>query len=165
MDALIILGCLGLVPPIVTLLLRSNGVLVFLSVCLGSVLSTYLADDVGMVISGASRSSALNTMQWSQLGLLVLPVVLTIVLARKKLKGVKLLLGAIAAAAGGGLLALLAVPFLSRTLQDTIRKTDLWHQLDNAQSALLIVGVIVTLLLLFMTRTKPVEDKGKKHKK
>lgn len=165
MNSLVLLGCLALIPPMATLVLRSNGVLVFLSVCLGSVLSTFVADDVGTVISGASKSGALATMQWSQLGLLVIPVALTIILARKKLKGVKLILGVIAAAAGGGLLALLALPLLSRSIQDSVRAAEVWRQLDNSQSAIIIAGALVTVLFLFMTRTKPVEDtKGKKHK-
>ena len=143
---------------------RSHGGLVFLSVCLGSVLATYVAGDASTIISGASRSSALATIQWTQIGLLFTPVVLTLLLARKKLKGLKLILGTFAAAAGGGLLALLLTPYLSQNLQQQIRREVLWHQLDSLQVAIIITGTLVTMLLLFIMRWKPDGDK-KKHKK
>lgn len=138
--------------------------LVFLSVCLGSVLATYVAGDASSVISGASRSSALATMQWTQLGLLATPVVLTTLLSRKKLKGIKLLLGIVAAAAGGGLLALLAVPYLASAQQSSIKATELWRQLYNLETTLIILGSVITILHFFITRWKP-EKEGKKHKK
>ncbi len=160
---LAILAGFVLLPPLATLLLRSNGVLVFLSVCLGSVLATYVAGDASSVISGASRSSVLATMQWTQLGLLVVPVMLTVLLSRKKLKGLKLLLGVLAAAAAGGLLALLAVPYMTATYQTAIKSTELWHELSNLETSLVIAGAAITILHLFMTRWKPESDK-KKHK-
>ncbi len=151
------------VPPLVTVLLRSNGMLVFLSVCMGSVLATYVAGDASSVIYGASRSNVLTTMQWTQLGLLVIPVVLTLFLSRKKVKGLKLFLGVIAAAAAGGLLALLAVPYLSADQQSTIESTELWRELNNLETAAIITGASTTVLYFFMTRWKP--ESEKKHKK
>ena len=109
MDAQIILAGFVIVPAVAVVLLRSNGILVFLSVCLGSVLAAYVAGDASSVISGARRSGALVTMQWTQLGLLVVPVLCTVLLTRKKLKGFKLLLGFVAAIAAGALLALLGM--------------------------------------------------------
>jgi len=159
---LAILASLVLAPPVITLLLRSNGVLVFLSVCLGSVLATYVAGDASSVISGASRSGALVTMQWTQLGLLVVPVLCTVLLTRKKLKGFKLLLGFVAAIAAGALLALLGVQYLSSALQDSIYESTAWHELNNLETAVILTGATITFLYLLMTRWKPEGDK--KHK-
>jgi len=159
---LAILASLVLAPPVITLLLRSNGVLVFLSVCLGSVLATYVAGDASSVISGASRSGALVTMQWTQLGLLVVPVLCTVLLKRKKLKGFKLLLGFVAAIAAGALLALLGVQYLSSALQDSIYESTAWHELNNLETAVILTGATITFLYLLMTRWKPEGDK--KHK-
>ncbi|QQS20092.1 hypothetical protein IPL85_01390 [Candidatus Saccharibacteria bacterium] len=158
-----ILACLVVLPPLATVLLRSNGMLVFLSICMGSMLATYVAGDVTSVIAGASKSNALVTMQWTQLGLLMLPVPLVLYFSRKKLKGLKLFLGAIAAAAGGGLLALIAVPYMSVTQQTAIKSTQLWHELNNLETSFVIAGATITILHLFMTRWKPDGDK-KKHK-
>ena len=159
---LAILASLVLAPPVITLLLRSNGVLVFLSVCLGSVLATYVAGDASSVISGASRSGALVTMQWTQLGLLVVPVLCTVLLTRKKLKVFKLLLGFVAAIAAGALLALLGVQYLSSALQDSIYESTAWHELNNLETAVILTGATITFLYLLMTRWKPEGDK--KHK-
>ncbi|PID31096.1 hypothetical protein CSA80_03105 [Candidatus Saccharibacteria bacterium] len=160
---LVLLAGLVFVPPVATLFLRSNGVLVFLGVCLGSVLAMYVAGDASSVISSANRTSPLATMQWTQLTLLIVPVVLTILLSRKKMRGTNSLLSLAAAMTAGCLLALFAVPYLSAGQQSTIRATELWRQLDNLQTAFVILGAGVTVLYLFVTRWKP--QVHKKHHK
>ena len=161
---LAILAAFVVLPPLATVLLRSNGILVFLSVCMGSVLATYVASDASSVISGASRSSVLTTMQWTQLGLLVAPVPFVLYFSRKKLKGLKLVLGTIAAAAGGALLGILGVPYMTAAQQTAIKSTELWRELNNLETAFVIAGASITILHIFMTRWKPEPDK-KKHKK
>lgn len=161
---LAILAGLVVLPPVVTLLFRSNGVLVFLSVCMGSVLATYIASDASNVISGASRPSVLTTMQWTQLGLLIAPVPFVLFFSRKKLKGLKLFLGTIAAGAGGGLLALLTVPYMTAAQQAVIKSSELWRELNNLEAAFIIAGASIAILHIFITRWKPEADK-KKHKK
>jgi zinc transporter ZupT len=162
MDAHIILAGFVIVPAVAVVLLRSNGILVFLSVCLGSVLAAYVAGDASSVISGASRSGALVTMQWTQLGLLVVPVLCTVLLTRKKLKGFKLLLGFVAAIAAGALLALLGMQYLSSALQESIYESTAWHELNNLETAVILTGATITFLYLLMTRWRPEGDK--KHK-
>lgn len=160
---LALLAGLVLAIPLVALVLRSNGILVFLSVCMGSILATYAAGDMSSVIADASRMSELATLQWTQLFLLGIPIVLTLLLSRKKLKGVKLGLGVLAAGAAGGLLALLMVPYLSISQQAAVRSTELWHELNNLETMFVIAGAALTVLYLFMTRWKP--EGEKKHKK
>ncbi len=163
MDGLIILSCFIVAPALLSFVLRANGAIVFLSVCLGSVLATFVSGDASSIISGASRSGALATMQWTQITLLIAPVIAATVLTRKKLKGLKRIFGAVAALCSGSLLALLIMPYLSQATQRSIEITNLWHELDSLQVGIIICGTSITMLLLYMTRWKPDGDK-KKHK-
>ena len=164
MDAQILVGLLVLVPFLAVLLLHASGVFTFLSLCLGSVLATYVAGDANTVLASARSGGGLATMQWVQLGLLVAPMAVTILLTRKKSKGVKLVLSATLALIAGALLALLATPYFSRALQADVTATELWHQLDSLQTAIILSGTGLVLFNLFSTRWKP-DKEGKKHKK
>ncbi|MCA9327148.1 hypothetical protein KDA14_01335, partial [Candidatus Saccharibacteria bacterium] len=92
MAPLIILAAIALVPFVVTFLFRADGAIVFLSVALGTVLATYVAGDTADVLTAASSGNDLAAMQWLQTALLVLPVVLALLLTRKKTRGFKHLL-------------------------------------------------------------------------
>lgn len=164
MDPQILLGLFVLAPFFAVIWFHSSGVFTFLTLCLGSVLATYVAGDANTVLSSARSGAGLATMQWVQLTLLLLPMIASIILTRKKTKGTKLILSATLALLAGGLLALLAVPYLSRSLQDQIIATELWHQLDSLQTAMLLGATGLILFNLFSTRWKPDPEK-KKHKK
>lgn len=162
MNGMILPAIFVLVPVLAVVVLRSSGTLVFLSVCLGSVLAQYVAGDASSIISSATPDSGEAAGQWAQFGLLLIPVVVTILFTRKKAKGSKLVIGAIAALAAGALLALLAAPLLPSAVQESLTSNDLWHQLDNLQTSIVIAGAVLVLGNLFMTRYKP-EHKDKKH--
>ena len=160
MAPLIILAAIALVPFVVTFLFRADGAIVFLSVALGTVLATYVAGDTADVLTAASSGNNLAAMQWVQIALLVLPVVLALLLTRKKTRGLKHLLSSVTALAAGAMLALLLVPYLSGPLQTQMKDTFLWREIDNLETALIIAGTLLVFLQLFMNRFKP--EKGKK---
>lgn len=160
MAPLIILAAIALVPFVVTFLFRADGALVFLSVALGTVLATYVAGDTADVLTAANSGSTLAAMQWVQIVLLILPVALALLLTRKKTRGLKHILSSITALSAGAVLALLLVPYLSAPLQDQIRDTFLWREIDNLETALIIIGSVLVYTQLFMNRFKP--EKGKK---
>ncbi len=161
MTYLIVLACLVLVPFVLIMGLRSHGSIVFLSICLGSVLATLVAPDVTDVVSAVTRGNTLVTLQWTQVGLLTAPFVLATLFTRGAIRGGKQLLNGINAFASGTLFALLLTPYLSPAWQSGIRAQALWHQLDNLQTAILIMGAAISLLFLLMTR--PHHKIDKKH--
>lgn len=162
MDGMILPAVVVLLPAVLVLLLGSNGGLVFLSVCLGSVLAMYVAGDASSVLSSATPDDGATTMQWAQLGLLLLPVIATIILTRKKAKGGTAIVGALAAVAAGGLLLLLGVPYLPSALQESFMAGELWNQLDNLQTSIVIAGALLVIGEMFMSRHRH-EHKDKKH--
>jgi len=170
MTYLIILAALALVPLLAIVLLRVNGAVAFMSLCLGSVLVTYTSSDVdGVLTSFTASKNALTTNQWSQLGLLVVPFLLTVLFTRGSVKGAKRYSNLLPALASGLLCALLVVPLLAADVQRHIHNQSAWTQLSNLQTAVILGGAAFSLLFLLLThRTRSGggdEDGKKKHTK
>lgn len=164
----LILGLIIGLPVLILLLLRVNATLVFLSLCLGSVLVQYVAPDTRSFIAlfsshGASVSSTSdNTIK---LVLLLLPVVLTTVFMIRTVRGKgKLVLNALPAVGVGLLGALLIVPLLSAGLRHNIVLSDLWQQVEKAQVLIVGSSALVCLLVLWLQRPKT-GGEGKHHGK
>jgi hypothetical protein len=167
MTYLVVLAALALLPVLAIVLLRVNGAIAFMSLCLGSVLVAYTSGDVTDIISSFSASKhTLTTNQWVQLGLLVVPFLLTILFTRGSVKGSKKLTNILPALASGLLFALLVVPLLSANVQRQIHHLSAWRQLSNLQTAVILGGALFSLIfLLFTHRKKGGEEEGKKHGK
>lgn len=164
----IILGLIIGVPVLVLVLLRVNATLVFLSLCLGSVLVQYVAPDTRSFVAlfshnGVSVASASdNTIK---LVLLLFPVVLTTIFMIRTVRGKgKLILNALPAIGVGLLGALLIVPLLSAGLRHNILLSDLWQQVEKAQVLIVGASALVCLLVLWMQRPKT-GGEGKHHGK
>lgn len=164
MTPLIILAALALVPLLAILVLRVNGAIAFMSLCLGSVLVTYTSTDVdGVLTSMSTGSTRLTVNQWSQLGLLIVPLLLTILFTRGSVKGPKKFTNILPALAAALLTALLVVPLLPANLQHQLHDQTVWTQLSNAQTAVILGGAAFSLVfLLFTHRTKPAPEGEKK---
>jgi zinc transporter ZupT len=166
MTYLIALAVLALLPVAAIVGLKVNGAIAFMSLCLGSVLVTYTSSDVDSVFTSFSSSkNTLATNQWVQLGLLVVPFLLTILFTRGSVKGSKKVTNVLPALASGLLFALLVVPLLSASLQHHIERQAVWHQLSNAQTGVILGGALFSLVfLLFTHRTRGHDEEGGKKK-
>ncbi len=167
MTYLIVLAVLALLPALAILLLRVNGAIAFMSLCLGSVLVAYTSSDVDGVFAGFSASkNTLTTNEWVQLGLLVVPFLLTVLFTRGSVSGSKKITNVLPAVASGLLFALLVVPLLPASVQRHIHHLAAWHQLSNLQTAVILGGALFSLVfLLFTHRKKHSDEDGKKHSK
>lgn len=166
MTYLLVLGALALLPALVILFLRVNGAIAFMSLCLGSVLVTYVSGDVLSIFTSFSASkNPLGANQWVHLGLLVVPFLLTILFTRGSVSGAKKVTNFLPAVASGLLFTLLVVPLLSADLQRQIRHLPAWHQLDNLQTAVLLGGAAFSLVFLLFTHLKKHGNDEKKHGK
>jgi|GEM_PF-545819 len=164
---LVVFAALALMPALAVILLRVNGAIAFMSLCLGSVLVTYTASDVtGVLTSMSNSNSILATTQYAQLALLVIPFLLTILFTRGSVKGAKGVTNILPALATGLLCALLVVPLLNANIQHQIHKLPMWHQLSNAQTGVILGGALFSLVfLLFTHRKKKGDEEGGKKKK
>lgn len=160
----ILLG-LVIVPILAILLLRVNGAIAFMSLCLGSVLVQYASGDMTDLIMSFSAQGMLNVSQWVKLSLLIAPLVLTVLFTHGSIRGGKRFTNILPALTTGMLTALLAVPLLPAAMQRNIHQLGAWTQLDNLQTSLVIAGAVFSLLFLLVThRTKHTDDDKKKSK-
>src|SRR5574338_1017179 len=80
MNSLMLLAIIAGVPTLLALLLRVHSVYFFLSVAAGSLLVNHLGDDTGLALSMAFRGQ--NTMLIASVGILLVPVLLTLLFLR-----------------------------------------------------------------------------------
>jgi len=159
---LAVLAALTLVPTLAILLLRVNGAIAFMGLCLGSVMVTYVSSDVnGILTSFSASKNTLTTSQWAQMGLLVIPFLLTILFTRGNVHGSKRFTNFLPALATGLLFTLLTVPLLAANVQRHIHKLSVWHQLDSLQTAVILGGAVFSLAFLLLTHRKSHGDEAK----
>jgi hypothetical protein len=165
MTYLVVLAAMALVPALAILLLRVNGAIAFMSLCLGSVLIAYTAADVDDLVTSFAAKNTLNVHEYVAIGMLVIPFLLALLFTRGHVKGFKKFTNILPALATGLLFALLLVPLLSASVQHQIQAQAAWRQLNNLQTSVILGGAAFSLLfLLFTHRTKGGDD-DKKHGK
>jgi hypothetical protein len=164
----VVLGLIVVVPVVLLMLLRVNAALVFMSLCLGSVLVQFVAPDANSFLALFSARVPEGIDKGNdtvKLLLLLLPVVLTTIFMIRTVRGYgRLTLNALPAIGVGLLGGLLIVPLLPPGLSHNIIDSALWDQAIRAQDLIVGTSALVCLLVLWMGRPKTGHDK-KKHGK
>lgn len=159
-DAL--LATLVLLPAVLTLILKSNAAVSFLALCGGFAVITLSGSDIEHLI-GKTKITSLTSNDVSLI-LLIVPLLLTLLLTYKGASGNKQrLLQAIPALCAGSLLAAVAAPMFSDSLNTNLPDSQFWKELQNAQSYIVGAGLLASLLLIWSAsfiNSKP----HKKHK-
>ena len=142
-----------LIPVLVLGVLRINAVMVFLSLCLGEILVTYVAKDPASFIAFISPHKDTLSTATMELGILLAPVVLTSVMMLWSVKGRWKVMANILPSVGVAvLLSLLAVPLFTPGLRGTIEAEPLWQQLERLQPLIVGVTAIISMVFLWMQR-------------
>jgi hypothetical protein len=150
----ILLGVLALGPLTITLLLKSNAALSFLSLCAGFVVISFAGTDLENLTGQLNFSINSGTLN---LALLALPLLLTLLFTKKSYKDKPaLIFHAAIALCAGGLLALVGIPLLSESVRANFAGSEPWSQLQHAQGAVIGAGVFLSLATVWLTS-------GKKH--
>ena len=165
MNSSLVLGAIVVIPIILLIVLRINSALVFLSLCLGSVLVQFVAPDAdslfGLFTSGNfnAHSTGSNTIR---LLLIAVPAILTSIFMIRTVKGhFKLAINVLPAIGVGLLSALLIVPLLSKGLQHNIITSSFWDQAQKSQDLIVGSSAMVCMFVLWLQRPKT----GGKHYK
>lgn len=161
---IVIVGIVAGAAALAILVLRSNGAVVFLSLCAGSLLVTKLGYDATNAARMLTRNEVI-TNNGVQLAVLLVPAVLAALFTRKVMSSSRFVLNIVPAVATGALAALLSVPLLPGHLQESITTAEQWNTLLRYQSAVLIVGIVACLIALWLMAPKHRNDHDKKHKK
>jgi hypothetical protein len=165
MTPLVLIAAILAAPVLLLNILRVNAMMVFLSLCLGVVLVRFVSDDAASTVGILALGTGHSNQALISLCLLFAPAVLTTVFmigtVRNKLKQ---LLNFFLSIAVASLVVLLAEPYLSPALHATLVATPIWDYLQKLQTLVVTIGGLITLLLLWMQRTKQHAEEGKKHR-
>jgi hypothetical protein len=161
-DSTILIAVLG-APLLVMTVLRINGVMVFLGLCLGAVMLKYVGGDANSVLSFLLPHASGNVSKSTiDLVLLLGPAVATAVCMLFSVKGhIRAIINILPAAGASLLGVLLAVPILAPGLRYAIEGQSLWQQLIRAQD--LIVGVSALISLMYLWTQRPHHKHEGKH--
>lgn len=140
-------------PGLLMFFLRSNPAIAFLSLCAGGMLSTYVNSDLATTID--KFNSGTTSGDLVTLGLIVVPLLLSIILLAHTLPNSKTFLKyLIPAICTGGLLALLVAPYLPGVTNISLVDNSLWLQLQKSQAVIVGVGALSSLVVIWITRPK-----------
>lgn len=155
----------GLAGPVALLtILRINAAMVFLSLCLGSVLVHFVAGNgSNSVLSLMSAELTSQNSSLLQLFVLFLPAVLTCVFMLFSVQGqLKVLLNILPALGVGLLTVLLAVPMLPGKMPYQIQSVGLWQQITEWQPLLVTAFAGISLFFAWSMRRHHTSHKESK---
>lgn len=160
----VVLITIIVLPAIILTLLKTNAVVTFLSLCAGYVLLTFIANDAILVASLVFPRAGPVVLSAVQIGVLMLPVILSALVLRGSVVGSKLVVNIIPALALGLVAALLVVPLLPNGVGSNITKTSVWAGLDKGKSLIAGVGILLSLITLWTGHKRSHRHaKGKHH--
>lgn len=162
MTYMLILAMIMLVPAAILVLLKANGGVAFLSLCLGSILTLAVGPDVAPLLASFSPGNTLAIEQWTKVVLLLLPFIATLLLTKGNIRGgPKMAVNIVVSLAAGALLAVLLTPLLPSELQLALKEEVLWREVTNLYTAIIIVGSITSMAMLFRDHRPHVDKKHK----
>lgn len=149
MNVYIILAIIAGTPLLLTLLFRVNAVLLFVGVAAGALLAQYISDDASLVLN--AFFSHANADGYVKLGLLILPVVLTLLFLRKTLSATQLIFHLVPLIVTSAAFASLVVNILPGGVHHNIVTNPIGKIADSFQNILIASSAFLTLLLAWLT--------------
>lgn len=156
---------LAIVVGVIALLLlvfRINASIVFFSLCAGSVLNNQVGGEASLFISSFIKNGD-TSRAITSIGLILLPAIFSALIVRKSISANKLLANIVPSIAAGCLVVLLLVPFIPGGLQNQLTDSISWEYLERFEPLVLVIGMLSSVLLLWLSKDKTKKDK--KHKK
>ncbi|HEY4964338.1 MAG TPA: hypothetical protein VIH90_06630 [Candidatus Saccharimonadales bacterium] len=156
MPLVIILGII-LVPALALILLKVNAVLVYLTLCLGAVLSQFVSNNSQLnsfVVKSSMVNKYLGGSSNIRLGLVIIPPILTAIFMIRTAKGHKLSINIVTSLAVGLLALFLVVPLLPISISTSISTSSLWNQLSKYEGMIVGLSSVLVLVLLILHRSK-----------
>ena len=91
-NPLILMALIVAAPTILIVLTRTKAALVFMALCVGSVLTTFVGDTALDMVQLFTRSYSQTTLAGVKLGLLILPALLTMLYLSRMVAGSKMIM-------------------------------------------------------------------------
>ncbi len=159
--ALIIFG-----PAVILYFLKVNAVYVYLSLCMGEVLSFFIGTNAktnNLILNNELLHAHIKSTNDVRLVLLVLPALLITIMMIRTASHSKFSLNIISCLAVGLLAVYLVIPLLNFDTSVGLASSKVWQKLVLYQPEVIGASAIFILLMLFMERSKLGSHKSKKH--
>jgi hypothetical protein len=163
----LVLAAIVLIPAFILFWYRINASIIFLSLCLGSVLMQFVSPDAHefLALFSAHVPKGIDAGSSTiKLILLLLPPVLSSAFMVKSVKGNNKYINILPAIGVGILAALLITPLLSAHLSNTIISSKAWTPLKNNQGAIVGISSLICLGTLWFQSPKNAHGKDKHSK-
>ncbi len=161
MTPLLIIAVITLLPVVLALVLGVNSVFLFLSVVVGTLLQAHLTDSVSLALSSFVRSGQTDTI--AAIGLLVLPVVLTLIILRKSAKMSTLVLQLAPIVFTGLVFGYAVLGQLSGSFQDQVYTSQFGGNIKQASDVVIATAAVLNLLLAWSLYRRKHDPKHSKH--
>ncbi len=149
-------------PVVVLSLLGINAAVVFLSLCLGEVLVTYVSSEAISALTTLSPHASALSKSMLQLAFLLGPAILSAVIMVFSVRGmVKRVINVLPALGVGLLGTLMGVPLFTPGLRYAIEGGSFWQQLTRAQALVVGVTALISLLFLWSQRRSAKSGEGR----
>lgn len=135
--------------------LRIPAAFVFFSLLVGQLLVSQVSIDAYSFISSAVNNV---NIEWVKLLLLLLPMILTMLFLKGSISKSKIFLEVVPAILTGATLVILLYPLVP-ALQNVLKNTPIWQQIDNYKSLITFGASLSSLITSWMTFSKA----GKHH--
>ncbi len=158
---IIVAGAMAIIA-ILLLLIKTNGAVVFFSLCAGSVLANQLGGEASLLLTSFIKDGDLSRAV-TAIGMILLPAIFSALFLRGSITASKMFFNILPSAAVGALTVLLVVPFIPGGLREQLMNNAAWDMLERFESVVILSGILSGVLLLWLSQNK--HKKDKKHKK
>ena len=166
MNTLIVIGIIVGAPVLLILLTRTKASLVFMALCVGSVLATFAGDTAVEMIDLFVKGANQNTLTIARISLMLSPAVLTLLFLNRMVSGSKVVMNFLPAVFTGVLTLFLVVPILPGGVRNDVLTTDVWTEIVQYQSIIVSVACFLSLVQLWASGAGArAASKGSKSKK
>jgi hypothetical protein len=143
----VILALILIFPALCSFFLKSKGDLAFFSVCTGFVLVELASSDIGNLLHRGNITNI--TPDTTNLILIFVPVLMTLLLARGHGSDFIKYLSLISALCAGALAVLIAGPFFGTILPTDIANSQVWSNLHKAQAWIISAGALASFIVIW----------------
>jgi hypothetical protein len=163
MNPLVLLAILFVAPIVLILITKANAAIVFLALCAGFVLQTFIGDDALLLVQGLVNNYGPEFSQYVRLTVMWVPALLSLLFLHSSVNGGKNLINLFPAVTVGIASVFLTVPLLPDATKSQIYGTSVWGQLAEFQAILIGGSVLVSMVIVLGGKRGHKKGKKKHH--
>lgn len=162
MNPIIITVVAAGIPLVLALVLRVNAILLFLSVAIGGLLARHLGEDAAWILANFIKDP--NITNYTNIGLLLLPVLLTLILLKKTVIGSRVFLQFLPLLLVNAMLGSIIISYLPTAVSDTYYASSIGKIVKQSTDVLIAATAVIAMLMAWFTfREPPHRSKKSKH--